>query len=102
MQQVRGAGCAGKFQISIDHVGRVGFDRGRIEECGRLFADLRSMKSDDPIRFGRRRHERGLDEALKVDGEIKRLFAKFSPRAEDAAQSAVKGNHFVDEWIAFE
>ena len=60
------------------------------------------MKSNDPVGLGRGRHQGRLDEALKVDGQIETMLAKFPPGAQDATERSFKRDHLIDERISFE
>ena len=102
MQQVRRTGGRGELQIPVDHVRRASFDRSRIEHGSRHFADLRAMKSYEPVGSGRRGQERRLHQTLKIDSQVETLFAKLPPGADDAAQSTVERNHLIDKRIPFE
>ena len=60
------------------------------------------MKSGDPVGSGGGGDQRRLDEALKINGKIETMFAKFPPRGDDAAQGSFERDHFIDERISFE
>ena len=80
--------------IAVHPVRRPGRHFVGIEQRGQRLAGLSRIEAEDPLRARQARHQRGLDQTLKVYCEIESFRAQIAPGARQAgAGAAIQAQH---------
>ena len=100
MQRGRRAGSRRQFQIAIHAVHRGGRDAIGVEHGRQRLARHRCVEAVNPLGARHTSHQGGLDQPLKIHGELESHGAQLAPEAGQAsARGAFEKQDPVDERI---